>query len=113
MTTRQNWSPGSRICMVVFIVERTGPNRPWMARAKADHPQDRRCQHALPPCFLERFHPARFEWDGLAVLGNIFRFIRLPKVRSRVGQLFDCFYFTPKFFYFAANFYRMHFLTFF
>jgi len=43
----------------------------------------------LYPLLLERFHPARFEWDGLAVLGNIFRFIdcpiyRLPKARSDV-----------------------------
>src|SRR5438132_12131922 len=36
------------------------------------------------PLLLERFHPARFEWDGLAVLGNIFRFIDCP----RQGQAF-------------------------
>src|SRR5437762_3285405 len=62
---------------------------------------------------LLRFHPPRFEWDGLAVLGNIFRFNRLPRARSDVRPLFDRFHFTLELFYFGLNLSRARLLAFF
>jgi len=53
-----------------------------------------------------------FVSDDTTFLGGIVPLYGLPRARSDIRALFNCFHFTSKFFYFEPNFYRTRFLAF-
>ena len=53
-----------------------------------------------------------FVSDDTTFLGGIVPLYGLPRARSDIRALFNCFHFMAKFFYFEPNFYRTRFLAF-